>query len=65
MSAAPGGAGPASVDGPEKPPEHEFAWAAYQHHRGLCHQCRESLWRCPDGNELWNSFITAAKLVKQ
>jgi hypothetical protein len=35
------------------------AWSAYQAHRGDCSQCTNSVWRCPDGNELWNAVTGA------
>lgn len=44
------------------PPEHEFAWAAYQAHVRRCHQCRDTLWRCVEGNGLWNDFTAKARL---
>jgi hypothetical protein len=33
------------------------AWGEYQAHRNGCPQCMTSVWRCAQGNELWNAYL--------
>jgi hypothetical protein len=34
------------------------AWSAYQDHLHGCSQCTNSVWRCAEGNELWNEYLS-------
>lgn len=51
------GHGPTRLDAPEMTPQR--AWDEYQTHRRACPQCTTSVWRCADGNALWNGYIEA------
>lgn len=50
------GDGPVALDATE-PPTRTQVWAAYQSHRDVCSQCQTSVWRCAEGNDLWNAVI--------
>lgn len=52
------GEGPVQLDASE-PPSRATVWEAYTAHRGGCHKCQTSVWRCSEGNELWNAVIGA------
>lgn len=55
------GAGPVELDAPEAPAlTKDAAWAKYQAHRGDCPQCQGAVWRCADGNRMWNDYIEAS-----
>jgi hypothetical protein len=51
------GDGPVHLDPPEMTPQR--AWDTYQAHRRDCPQCQTSVFRCADGNILWNGYIAA------
>lgn len=54
------GDGPIPLDPPvtETPPTRQEAWNAYQAHLRSCSQCPNAVWRCAEGDELWNAYIT-------
>jgi len=49
--------GSANLDAPRVPNPSRAAWTAYQDHRRGCSQCTHSVWRCAEGNELWNEYV--------
>lgn len=51
------GEGPVQLDATE-PPSPTDRWNAYQAHRSGCSQCQTSVWRCAEGNDLWNEVIS-------
>lgn len=51
------GDGPTRLDppAPERvPSEADIAWQTYTAHRLACSQCRSSVFRCGEGDDLWN-----------
>jgi uncharacterized cupin superfamily protein len=37
-----------------------LTWETYQAHRRGCNKCQTSVWRCTEGDELWNAYLKAA-----
>lgn len=52
------GDGPPTVPDVVEPTRPTVVWNAYQTHRRSCSQCQTSVWRCAEGNELWNAVIS-------
>ncbi|MEV6013891.1 hypothetical protein AB0M29_45125 [Streptomyces sp. NPDC051976] len=49
------GEGPAQLD----PSPQATAWDTYKTHADGCTQCQTSVWRCKEGDRLWNTYIQA------